>query len=193
MPTRQLFRRLNHPYFQRIITPIHDLQARRPPFIPTAAKVPLPPPILSLILTITKTPADVSLSTPSGQLDPRTPSTPDRSRHGLLFSNICYHAHPVHIASKNHRGRTHTVNIQQNPPRILLTDKNKELFSANMKSTYETFSVHVFPTTSHQPQENNSINERLHSTIFNTARSTFRPAHIPTNYWDAVVIDTTFK
>lgn len=77
-------------------------------------------------------------------------------------------------------------------PNILVADNAKEFLGKDITQECESLEVNLQPIVPNNPQEN-SINERIHRTIYEAASSALSHAQLDDSHWDSAVLDATFK
>ena len=76
--------------------------------------------------------------------------------------------------------------------RIIRTDNALEYLSATAIQTYTKHNTSHSPTIPYTPQEN-SLVERINSTLLNAARAALHHSELPQHHWEDAVRDATFK
>lgn len=77
-------------------------------------------------------------------------------------------------------------------PKIVVTDNAREFIDKDITTDCEEKGVKLQPIVPYNPQEN-SINERIHQTIYEAALAALSHSQLSSKNWDAAVLDATFK
>lgn len=78
------------------------------------------------------------------------------------------------------------------PPEFLRTDNAKEYTSSNSSKIHAKHGIKSSTTIPYTPQQN-SIAERINSTLVSSARSTISHSNLTEDYWEQAIRDAVFK
>lgn len=84
------------------------------------------------------------------------------------------------------------MHIHGKYPKLLIADNAREFVGKDITSECESLGIKLQPIVPHHPQEN-SINERVHRTIYEAARAALSHERMTSKHWDAAVLDATYK